>query len=278
MKNISGDDGVGLMHLKVLFIKIRLTFKTLFISSSAGILIALVFIYFSPKKYEATANIEMAQFAEYKYGSNGTSSSIDVESPGLLISRLSLPTAYDEPTLLSCGLPKIGGVEFGGMPDIKVTPLRGTSNVVQLRAYGVTPGSAKDCAGAIVESISAYQNRKIFSYIESLKVNLREIEAQLVETKKFIQKVDAVGGGVSAAYLSTRDEALLLHGEAGKLKNIINQASQSNARLISPIYINHKPVSMRPITIFFWGLFGGMLFGIIFLYLRDGIAKLIKEI
>lgn len=266
------------MHLKSLFIKIRSTFNTLLISSSAGILIAIVFINFSPKKYEATANIQMAQFAEYKYGSNGSSLSIDVESPGLLISRLSLPTAYDELTLLSCGLPKVVGVEFGGMPDIKLTPLRGTSNVVQLKAYGVTPGSAKECAGAIVESISAYQNRVVFSHIESLKVHLREIEAQLVEGKKFIQKVDAVGGGVSAAYLSTRDEAFLLHGEAGKLKSIINQAGLGNARLISPIYINHKPVSMRPIAILFWGFFGGILFGVIFLYLRDSIAKLIKDI
>jgi uncharacterized protein involved in exopolysaccharide biosynthesis len=85
---------------------LKSAYKTLLVFGVLGITLSIAYLAITPKQYEASAQIVMAQISTANNNNNNNISplGINIEEPALLISRLSSPTSYIPKTLAACDL------------------------------------------------------------------------------------------------------------------------------------------------------------------------------
>mgnify|MGYP000087120983 CR=1 FL=1 len=214
------DDQVEISLLDILRF-LKRAYKTILILGVIGIAAAIVYLLVAPKKYEATAQIVMAQIGAANNNNNLNPLGINIEEPVLLVSRMSLPTSFPAQTISTCGFDGI--VEPGATlaKSIKLSPAKGVPNVVELKTVGPSREAALSCAGAIFELIKTTQSQIVAPYIEEAKIKLADDEARLDKAKELVSRADKSGSAMGAAYLSTRDEIRYLLDEITSLKNVV---------------------------------------------------------
>jgi len=251
-------------------------YKTILIFGVFGITVAIAYLVITPKQYEATALIAMAKISDANNNNNPLV--VNIEEPALLISRMGIPTSYTAQEIVVCG--------FEGKPDsaaalakaIKISPVKGVPNMVELKTFGDSPQSAKDCAQAITDLIKTTQAQILIPYIEEAKVKLADDEDRLNRAKDLVSKADKAGSAAGSTYLATRDEIGYLLDEITSLKNVVTTKQQRVARLIAPIYASELPISPKKRVILVGGLFGGLFLGLLITLGRRMIPKPKSEV
>ena len=115
--------------------------KRIALLGMVGLLSSAAYIALIPvpeKKYEATWQIQMAQFSK----SNS-------EEPAALIQRLRSPTAYPVEVQRSCGMPEDGEFSdyLGG--KLEIHPTKDVPTTVDMKLYAANSSQAKQCAEAM---------------------------------------------------------------------------------------------------------------------------------
>ena len=253
-------------------------YKTILIFGVVGIAASIAYLVMTPKQYEAVAQIAMAQINAANNNNNNNNNlnplGINIEEPVLLMARLGMPTSFTAQEIAACG--------FEGKPDgaatlakaIKISPVKGVPNVVELKTIGTSPQLAKDCANAIIELIKTTQAQILLPYIDEAKVKLADDEERLNKAKDLVSKADKAGSAMGATYLSTRDEIRYLLAEISALKNVVTTNQHRGTRLIAPIYASELPISPKKRIALAGGLFGGLFLGLLMTLGRGMIVKL----
>ena len=249
------QEEISLIHILV-FLKSKWMVMGVF--GLIGIFSAALYLVYTPKQYEA-----IAQFTMAKIGApirQGLDMSV-VEEPGLLITRMSFSTSFSERAISECGY--VGKSESLDKM-IRLLPVKGVANVVELKVLRDSPEAAKLCSNVIFEEIKRHQEKVIAPYIQRVQAKIDENETRLKKAEELVAKTDKFGVGSAVAYLSTRDEIGFLRGEIDKLKDIAGNTNINNAQLIAPIYVSNFPVSPKKRLILIGGLLGGLFFGLLF--------------
>jgi hypothetical protein len=203
---------------------------------------------------------------------------INIEEPALLIARLSSPTSFNSEEIAACG--------FEGKPDaaaapvkaIKIAPVKGVPNVVELKTYGSSPAAAQGCADAIFAFIKKSQANILAPYIEETKIKLADDEQRIDRARELVSRSDKGGSAMSAAYLSTRDEIRYLLDEMTGLRNILVSNQNRATRLIAPIFASDVPISPKKRITLIGGLLGGLFLGLLIALARQMMAKLKNQV
>lgn len=227
-----------------------------------GFLTAVVYLFITPKQYQASAQIRMAQIISDSNRLN--SPGVNAEEPSTLISRLSFPTSYPPEILVICGLHGDKGDHGLLSKFIKFSIPKNVPNVVDLRVFAASPEVATSCAKSIFGLIQSTQAEINGLYIEEAKSKLADTEQRLIKIKDLIAKADRTNSAISAVYLSTRDEIGFLLNKITELNNFINYGEKNTSRLVAPIYASETPIAPKRLVAFQAGLFGGLFLGIIF--------------
>ena len=76
---------------------LKSAYKTILIFGVLGITLSIAYLVITPKQYEATAQIVMAQIGAANNNNNNNISplGINIEEPALLIARLAMPTSIN---------------------------------------------------------------------------------------------------------------------------------------------------------------------------------------
>lgn len=238
----------------------------------AGLVISVVYLALTPKQYQAITQISMAQISATNNSLNPLG--INIEEPSLLISRLSSPTSFTPQAISGCDVGDFADPGASLSKSIKLAPLKGIPNVVELKVFGKSPEAADICAKAIFELIKTTQAQLVAPYIADTKVKLDDDMERLSKAKEFVAKADRSGSAMGAAYLSTRDEIRFLLDEITVLKNVVTTNQSRATRLITPIYVSDVPVAPNKLITLIGGLFGGLFFGLLFCLVRKSWAKL----
>lgn len=250
-------------------------YKTILIFGVVGIAIAIAYLAITPNQYEAIAQIAMAQIGAANNNNNNLNPlGVNIEEPALLTVRLGIPTTFTAQEIVVCG--------FEGKPDsaaalakaIKISPAKGVPNVVELKAFGDSPQSAKDCANAIIELIKTTQAQILIPYIEEAKVKLADDEERLNKAKDLVSRADKAGSAMGATYLSTRDEMRYLLDEISALKNVVTTNQHRTTRMVAPIYASDTPIAPKKRVVLAAGLFGGLFLGLLIALARQLVLKL----
>ena len=256
---------------------LKSAYKTILIFGILGITLSIAYLVITPKQYEASAQIVMAQIGTANNNNNISPLGINIEEPALLIARLAMPTSFTAQEMAACGLE--GRPEAGAAlaKAIKVIPPKGIANVVELKTVGQSPQLAMQCAAAVIELIKTTQNQLVIPYIEEAKLKLAYDEKRLANAKDLVAKADKSDSAMGAAYLSTRDEIRFLLDQITAIKSIISSNQNRATRLVAPIYTSEAPIAPKKRNILAAGLLGGLFLGLLIALGRKVIAKMKDE-
>lgn len=243
---------------------LKIAYKTILILGAAGFAIAITYLAVTPKQYEAVAQIAMAQISAANNGNNNFNPlGINIEEPPLLIARLAQPTSFPPQVLSACNISEGANTGATFAKSIKLSPLKGVANVVELKVLGASTKAASECAQAIFELIKTTQAQIMAPYIEEAGARLLDDEDRLAKAKDLVAKADKSGSAIGAAYLSTRDEIRFLLDEITVLKNIVTSSQGRATRLTAPIYASDAPAAPKKRMVLVAGLFGGLFLGLL---------------
>ena len=270
--DLNGDQEISIIDILRL---LKRAWKTIAIAGLAGIVLSIAYLAITPKQYEATAQIVMAQIGTAN--NNINPQGINIEEPALLVSRMSLPTSFTPQTMAACGLADISNSGATLVKGIKLAPAKGVANVVELKTFGPSQEVALTCANAIFELIKTTQSQILMPYIEEAKIKLADDEVRLAKAKDLVARADKSGSVMSAAYLSTRDEIRYLLDEITALKNVVTSNQNRMTHLVAPIYVSDLPISPKKRMALSGGLFGGFFLGLLIALARQMITRIKSE-
>lgn len=243
------------------------------IAGVIGLVTAIAYLAITPKRYEAIAQIAMAQVGAPNNSNNLNPLGINIEEPSLLISRLSSPTSFTPQVLDICKMDEASNPGASLAKAINLVPLKGVANVVELKTFASSPQDARSCAQAIFELIKTTQTQIVAPYVEEAKTKLLDYEGRLQKAKDLIAKADKSGSVMGAVYLSTRDEIHFLLDEIATLKNVVTSNKSRATRLIAPIFASDIPISPKKRIVLAGGLVGGLFLGLLIALARQVIYK-----
>lgn len=257
-------------------------YKTVLIAGAIGLAVSIAYLAVTPKRYEAIAQIAMAQISIANNNNNNNLNplGINIEEPSLLIARLTQPTSFPPQVISSCGM------EDGVNPDpgaalaksIKLALPKGVANVVELKTVGSSPQAAQLCGEAIFELIKTTQAQIVAPYIADAKIRLDDDIERLAKAKDLVAKADKSGSAMGTAYLSTRDEIRFLLDEITALKSVVISSQSRVTRLIAPIYVSDAAITPKKQAALASGLFGGLFLGLLLALARQMWFKLNADI
>lgn len=267
------DDEISLIDI-LSFLKGA--YKTILVFGALGLAIAIAYLVITPNRFEAVAQIQMAQTSGANNNNNNLNSlGVNIEEPALLIARLSSPSSFSAGAIAACGQQAQSNSALAAVQTIKLTPIKGISNVVELKTVGPTSEAASICAQAIFELIKTSQAQIQAPYLEEAQTRLVEDKSRLDQAKALVAKADKSGAVMgAAAYLSTRDEIKLLSDQMALLQDLISFSQSHVTRLVSPIYASDNPVAPKKRIALLAGLLGGLLLGLLIALGRQMWTKL----
>ncbi|QWE18963.1 Wzz/FepE/Etk N-terminal domain-containing protein [Polynucleobacter corsicus] len=243
---------------------LKSAYKTIFIFGAFGIALAIAYLAITPKQYEATAQIVMAQIGAASNNNNNINPmGVNIEEPSLLIARMSSPTSFTAEVTSICGMEGQENAPLALSKSIKLTVPKLVANVVELKTFGETPQSAQECNVAVFELIKASQTQIVAPYVADAKVKLDDDIERLAKARDLVNKANKSGSDMSAAYLSTRDEINYLLDEITALKTVVVFNKSKGTRLIAPIYASDVPVAPKKRMVLTAGFFGGLFLGLL---------------
>jgi len=268
--DLNGEQEISLLDF-LLFLKEA--YKTILFFGALGVAMAIAYLVITPKQYEATAQIVMAQIGAAS-NNNLNPLGINIEDPASLVSRMSLPTSLPPQVTSTCGFEGKSEPGAAVAKSMKLNPAKGAPNVVELKTFGPSQAVALECANAIFELIKTTQSQILTPYIEEAKTKLADDQARLDKAKDLVSRADKSGSSTSAAYLSTRDEIRYLLDEITALKNVVTSNQNRITHLVVPIYASDIPIGPKKRVTLAAGLFGGIFLGLLFALTRQVIDKL----
>ena len=252
---------------------LKSAYKTILVFGALGLAIAIAYLVITPNRFEAVAQIQMAQTSSAN-NNNLNSLGVNIEEPALLISRLSSPTSFTPETIAACGLQGQVNAGVSLSKSIKLTPAKGVASVVELKTFGGTPQSAQECALGVFDLIKTTQSQIVAPYVEEAKVKLADDEDRLQKAKEMVARPDKSGSAMSASYLSTRDEIRYLLDEITALKNVVTSNQNRAARMVAPIFASDTPIAPKKRIVLAAGLLGGLFLGLLIALARQMVLKL----
>jgi LPS O-antigen subunit length determinant protein (WzzB/FepE family) len=250
-------------------------YKTILVFGVLGIATAIAYLIITPDRFEAVAQIQMAQTSGANNNNHHLSSlGVNIEEPALLIARLSSPTSFSAGAIAACGQQAQSNPALATAQTIKLAIIKGLSNVVELKTVGPTPEAASTCAQTIFELIKTSQAQILAPYLQESQTRLAEDGIRLDQAKALVAKADKSGAAMGAAYLSTRDEIKYLLEEITTLQNVVSGSQTRATRLVSPIYASDNPVAPKKRIVLLVGLLGGLLLGLLIALGRQIWAKI----
>lgn len=268
--DLNGDSEISLIDI-LRFLKNA--WKAIAIFGALGIALSIAYLAITPKQYEASVQITMAQIGAAN-NNNISPLGVNVEEPALLISRLSFPTSFTPEAMAACGLQDHANTDASLSKSIKLTAPKGVASVVELKTLGPTPQAAQECVVAVFELIKITQAQIVTPYIEQAKGKLADDEERLQKAKDLVARFDKSGSAMSASYLTTRDEIRYLLDEITALKNLITSNQNRATRMVAPIYASGVPISPKKRMILATGLLGGLFLGLLIALARQIVLKL----
>jgi len=262
------------LSLDDILIFLRGAYKTALVFGFLGISIAITYLAVTPKVFEATSRIVMAQTALDGTKTNGSQLvRVNVEEPALLMARLSLPTSFDLLTTKACDIKNVSDATTSLAGTIKLSQPKGLINVLELKTFGNSPESAKNCGQAIFGLIKTSQEELSAPYIEvalsRLAVDIKRLDA----LRELVAKSNKSETITTATYFATKDEIRFLSDEIAILKDVISTTQARSAYLLAPIYASDTPIAPKKLIILFAGLFSGLLLGLLLAFARQSTYK-----
>lgn len=249
-----------------LIIFLKENFKLILACTIMGLILAITYLGVTPSQYEATAQIEMAQVADFSHfeGSNprsGLSLSavrFMIEDPNVLVGRLFLPSSFDEDTINACELPEHPLKNELLARSVKAGVMRKVLNVAELSIRHSSVELATKCATAIFKMIESQQRKMVDAHLERARSAITSLKEMISSIESELQRSSGAQNQ-QVTYLAKREELLLLKNQVIALEMRVK--SFTPTRLLAPIFASQKPVFPKRLLTLALGIILGLTIG-----------------
>ncbi len=237
------------------------SWRTIALMGLLGFIFAIAYLLVIPKKYQAIAQIQMAQIA-VNTGSNQLG--INVEDPNLLLFRLKLPTTYSSKEIKACGLKDAPFPSEVLVSNIRFSNVKNLNSIIEIKVDSYSHEVAMSCAQALFEAIKSSQHEIAQSFIEEYKALLVKYDDKFRNEKLYMgPRTGESETFFSAEFLSSRDAVKLVIEEIFRINVLIKSAEMRQAKLVSPIYASNKPIFPKNKESLIVGLISGLFLGLL---------------
>ena len=247
------------------------SYKTILVTTFLGLLLALAYIWLTPKSYEGVMQVQMSQLATGN-SSNVSPLGVNIEEPAVLIARLKMPSTFDEANIQACSLSGKENAAEKLVKKINASQLKGNNTVLEVKIDSRSTEEVKQCLESLFEKIKVTQKAIKEPFLDEARQKISVYDSKLKEAKSVIARADKSNSALSAVYLSTRDEVRQLTDQIMDLNDFISAGENRRAKLISPIYVSDRPVSPKKLIGLIIGLLGGIFLGILLAMAKRAIA------
>lgn len=237
--------------------------------TAAGVIASVVYLNSAQQKYEAIAQVLMAQVSD---GKAESPAGINIEDPNLLVTRLRLPSTYTEEAVVACSLDvkSRGGENVADM--VKAVPVKNVPSMVEIHVQHTRPELAQKCATALFEMVKLQQTMIVSPLLDESRKALAEANGKLAAIQNLIAKSDKTLIQ-SIAYLAIRDEINYLKNRIDRLRQDVILGEQRKTRLAAPVYASDIAVHPRKSRSLLIGLLAGVVLGTIIAVGRQAFGK-----
>lgn len=258
------------------FIFFKGAWKLMILTGFLGLGVSGIYLFTAPSQFEAVTTIFIL-----KAPSPNNVLGINIEDPAALIARMSLPGAFDNEVLASCGFQ-------GGTNDpqrltqsIKWAVPKGLSSAVELKVNRPTSELAIACIRHIVQSVSAVQLNGLESIVELSRAanvaRLGVVEERIRQDRVLLAKPEQPGGRLTPTYFAVLSDIRALEDERVKLTAALNITNIQDAQPQSPIDVSVNHLYPKRSLSLFAGFLGGGFLGLMIALVRQLVAKLNVE-
>lgn len=224
--------------------------KLIVVCGAVAVLAAWFHLNNVPAAFRAQTIIAMAQvpkisITEFK--------SVDVESPALLVERMSLPTTFPASTVRECG--------FGSSAELigrlTIVSHSNANSTLRFAVQHSSPNLAKQCVRAVFDMVREQQAVLAKPVAARMEKALNGIGHLLPDGQvKAIRKT-----GASPAHpglLEQSSESIWINLAIQELKQTV--MADTGTRMLTPVYAQEEPLSSgRKQTLMSWGTLGVFL-------------------
>jgi len=245
---------------------IKQFWKILLAGISLGLVIAVSYLFISPKEYESISQIQVAQLVTNK-NKEGEASIINVENPAILTNRLKSPITYSSQALELCGY---SGAPSGLALAVTSSIPKGATNTLEIRFRAKSQDVAIACLAEIFLMIQSQEADLAHPYVQEMNEQIDGINKRIQINQGILEKSAQLPLG-SWSYFFNLDEIRRLYAERDNLKNVINLTSVYKAKLLIPPYTLDKPVAPNVYKSLLVGLVVGFALALLYaLFLLRG--------
>jgi uncharacterized protein involved in exopolysaccharide biosynthesis len=242
------------------------SWKVIALGGIIGGLVATGYVFITPPKYQATANIQVAKVAD-----------TDVETPSTLVEKLKMPMYYSTESYSACKV--MDKVEPGEVIAKNLKPvLSKTAPIINFSYKEDSPIDAQKCLESVLNDIRRNQNLLAKPILESKKNQLSNLKQKLEAAERVIKILPNQSSNFDFSDTKFSASALLLATTLSKENEIKDLLTQINdleiallepqtreAFLTTPIYAPKQKVSPKRALILMGGLAAGLFFGLFFM-------------
>jgi hypothetical protein len=270
--NTIQSDEIFLKEIIDFFIE---SWKTVATFGLLGLISSFAWIYVTPGKYEAIAQVRITQ---PELMVQGSLPKVYLDDINTLISRLNFPTTFSGADIQACSSEKSNSQKKSLINSfVSINAIKGTTSLVELRILGETKQEVTDCTKAIVKKIIDLQNATLKPYYEKIRTMLLKNQLRINDIKSLLTKADKGHIEVLASYLSIHDEIEFLLKENLRLGVILDYEDAQLVMMTAPIYVSDSMIYPKRMPITILGLLAGIFFGLLYrivcrlwLYYRNG--------
>lgn len=250
---------------------LKKSWKTITKFGFLGLICGIVYIWITPNEYQATFQIEMAQYIQLKDKSNNSISPVgaNVEDPGRLIIRLLSPTTYNDGVVEACGFKNVENQREKIVSIVKATIAKRSPSIVEISIKQSSKELALACSTAIFEEIRFSQEAMMAPFFDEVRKSLRDNLEQIAIAKTvFKESAGSSSLLLAPSYLLARDEINQLTEKNVLLEYLLQFNEVRKTKLVAPIYLSVGPVYPKRFSSILGGLLGGLFVGVIFSLLK----------
>ena len=283
------DDEINLFDL---WEKLREGWLAVVGGAVLGIAGAVLAIFLIPPKYEAVVVVQMAVIGSPGKEIQGVNSvnsvnSVAVEPPSQAVERIKTPAfqiktanaADDQAWLENLSRADAGGTDDLRLQVIKGTVAQGQTPLVELRAIGRTPEVAKKKAevsiarlAAVHQEMAAPTLAKMNSELKLLREKLAISESESVRLSKLASAAGGLEERLSPMSLMNNVRVLKeveLRQNILALEMAMSFPATQPTKAFEEVYVSARPVAPKKSLLLALGTIGGLLAGVLWVFIAD---------
>lgn len=243
-----------------------------------GLMGAICVIYVLPKKYESALLVQVGQVGQVGQGGQGGQGGIPVEAPQHAIERMQTHSFQVDAAEASGYLPWIDAAKntADSINDYCSFQMAKNTNLIEIKCKADTLDDAKKITNALVATLAKRHSYLASASIQKLNYELKSAEDKLVFAEKDVKNLLGVLSSsqlkddrfsqfalLTSVKESKEQELFSLRQTVAMIKLALAEPATQPAKAIETIGASNKPVSPKSWLILGYGLFVGLIFGIL---------------